>query len=253
VRRRTWPSGDPVTQRELVENPAARTWVAVPEPLAVASPHGNWAVGQAPPAPPVDWAEAERRGRRAGLLLPALVVPLGASRVLLTGDYAGLHGAAARWLLLVVGLLVVAVPLAAAVVPALRTRQAVAARVQHALREHLDPGPELRGRVDVLARRSLRLRWMGRILPVLPLSVLLQADWDRASAVPAAVVLLAAYAALAVWHHRQVASAARWTADPPGPPRTAPPTPWWEPWLGGRRLLGLVGVYVLAVVLVVAV
>ena len=193
----------------------------------------------------------ERRGRRAGLLLPTLVIALGASRVLLTGDYAGLHGAAARWLLVAVVVLVLAAPLAAALVPGLCDRRDAAARMQHPLRAHVDPGPGLRSRVDVLARRSLRLRWMGRTLPVLPLSVLVQADWDRSSAVPAALVLLAAYCALALWHHRQVVAAARWIAVPVGPARPFPPVPWWGPWLGGRRLLALLAVYVLVVVAIV--
>lgn len=227
-RRPTWPSGDPVTGRD--EHPARWT---TPDPDAV------------------DWAEVERRGRRAGLLLPTLVIALGASRVLLTGDYAGLHGAAARWLLVAVVLLVLAAPAAAAVVPGLRARQDAAARMQHALRAHVDPGPGLRSRVDVLARRSLRLRWMGRTLPVLPLSVLVQADWESSAVVPAALVLLAAYCALAVWHHRQVAAAARWIAVPVGPVRPVPPVPWWEPWLGGRRLLALLVGYVLVVVAIV--
>ncbi|SFF31056.1 hypothetical protein SAMN05216574_11190 [Blastococcus tunisiensis] len=210
--------------------------------------------GAAYPAPAVadgadvDWVEVERRGRVTGLLLPALVVVLGACRVLLTGDYAGLHGAAARSLLLAVVGLVLAAPLAAATVPVLRALRDTAVRVQHALRAHVDPGPGLRARVDVLARRSLRLRWTGRALPLLPLSVLVQADWDGARALPAAVVLVVAYAVLAGWHHRQVAAASRWAADPPGPPRAGPPIPWWEPWLGGRRLLGLLAAYVLVVV-----
>ena len=203
------------------------------------------------PAPAVDWADVERRGRRTVLALPALVIGLGASRVLLTGDYAGLHGPAARWLLVAVAVAVLAVPLAAATVPGLRARQDTAARVQHALRAHVDPGPALRARVDVLARRSLRLRWMGRALPILPLSVLVQTDWDRSAALPVAGVLVATYAALAVWHHRQLAAARRWTAAPAGPPRPRPPVPWWEPWLGGRRLLALLAAYVLVVVLVV--
>lgn len=202
-------------------------------------------------APAVDWAEVERRGRRTVLALPALVIGLGTSRVLLTGDYAGLHGTSARWLLVAVAVAVLAVPLAAAALPGLRARQDTAARVQHALRAHLDPGPLLRAQVDVAARRSLRLRWMGRALPVLPLSVLVQTDWDRTSALPAAGVLVAAYAALAVWHSRQLEAARRWTADPAGPARTPPPVPWWELWLGGRRLLALLGVYVLVVVLVI--
>ena len=200
------------------------------------------------PARQPDWDAVERRGRRAGLLLPTLVIALGWSRVLLSGDYAGLHGAAARWLLAVVVVLVLAAPLAAEVVPWLRARRTTALRMEHALRAHADPGLELRTRVDVLARRTMRLRWMGRLLPVLPLSVLLQAEWDRPSALPAAVVLVVAYAALARWHHRQVAAASRWLAEPVGPPRAAPPVPWWEPWIGGRRLLGLAAAYVVLVV-----
>lgn len=207
----------------------------------------------AAPAPGVDWAEVERRGRHMLLALPALVIGLGASRVLLTGGYAGLHGTAARWLLLTVAVAVLAVPLAARTIPWLGARQDTSARVQHALRAHVDPGPALRAQVDVLARRSLRLGWMGRALPVLPLSVLVETDWNSSLALPAAVLLLAAYTALALGHHRQLVAARRWTADPAGPTRTPPPVPWWEPWLGGRRLVAVLGVYVLVVVVLVIV
>jgi hypothetical protein len=238
-RRPVWPSGDLITVRD--ESPGV---------VAARQDEG----GAEPPAddgPRVDWAEVERRGRWAGLLLPVLVIALGASRVLLTGNYAGLHGAAARWLLAAVVGVVLAAPAAAAVAPALRARLDAAARIQHALRAHVDPGPELRARVDVLARRSLRLRWMGRALPVLPLSVLVQTDWDAAAAVPAALVLLVAYCALALWHSRQREAAARWIAVPVGPVRPFPPVPWWEPWLGGRRLLALAAGYVVVVVAIV--
>ncbi|WP_143278511.1 hypothetical protein [Blastococcus haudaquaticus] len=249
-RRPTWPSGDPLTQSELDAGlgPAGA--------LGTFPPSGNRVHDEAAldgtdiDRADIDWVEVERRGRRAGLLLPTLVIALGSSRVLLTDDYAGLHGTAARWLLGAVVVLVLALQLAAEVVPGLRARRATAARVEHALRAHADPGPGLRSRVDVLARRTVRVRWVGRALPVLPLSVLVQADWQRATALPAVAVLLVAYAALAGWHHRQTAAAARWIAQPVGPPRTAPPVPWWEPWLGGRRLLGLAAAYVLVVVVV---
>ncbi len=240
-RRPRWPSGDLVTEGEQTGWAPQVTFAG----NRALDAHRHGSAGSA-----VDWTEVERRGRRRLLALPALVIGLGASRVLLTGDYAGLHGTAARSLLVAVAVAILTVPLAAGVSTTLRIRQDTAARVQHALRAHVDPGPDLRARVDVLARRSLRLRWMGRALPVLPLSVLVQADWGRASALPAAGVLVAAYAALAVWHHRQLAAARRWTAFPAGPSRPLPPVPWWEPWLGGRRLLALLAAYVLVVVLV---
>lgn len=242
-RRPRWPSGDLITVSDQVASVRQFSFDA------------NRVLdtgGQAAATPAVDWTEAERRGRLTVLCLPALVIGIGACRVLLTGDYAGLHGTAARWLLLVVAVAVLALPLASRTIPGLRARQDTAARAQHALRAHVDPGPALRARVDVLARRSVRLGWTGRVLPVLPASVLLQADWQRPSALPSAGVLVAAYVALAVWHHRQLAAARRWTAAPAGPPRPLPPVPWWEPWLGGRRLLGLLGAYVLVVVVIVA-
>jgi hypothetical protein len=249
-RRPRWPSGDLVTGSDQI----ARARRFSLDGNRVLDTVGQAATGQGTAAgPDVDWAEAERRGRLAVLSVPALVIALGACRVLLTGDYAGLHGTAARWLLLAVAAAVLALPLASRTMPSLRARQDTAARAQHALRAHVDPGPALRARVDVLARRSVRLGWMGRALPVLPVSVLLQTDWQQPSAPPAAAVLVAAYGALAVWHHRQLAAARRWTAAPAGPPRPLPPVPWWEPWLGGRRLLGLLGAYVLVVVVIVAV
>lgn len=242
-RRPRWPSGDLVTEGEQT------AWA---RPVS----SGNRALGlddRSAAGSAVDWTDVERRGRRTVLALPALVIGLGASRVLLTGEYAGLHGTAARWLLVAVAVAALAVPLAASASSRLRARQDTSARVQHALRTRVDPGPGLRARVDVLARRSMRLRWMGRSLPLLPLSVLVQTDWDRLSALPGAAVLVAAYAALAVWHHRQLTAARRWTAAPAGPSRPLPPVPWWEPWLGGRRLLALLAAYVLVVIVIVIV
>ena len=184
-------------------------------------------------------------------MLPAVVLGLGVPRMLLTGGYAGLHGTAAWALLAAVAGSATAVALLAPVVPALARRSAEVARMRSALHARVDPGPDLRARVDVYARRVLRLHWVGRVMPVLPAVLLLQGRWDRpATALPAAVALIAGYAALALWHQRQTIAAARWVADRPGPLRAVPAPPWWEPWLDGRRLLGLVGGYVLLVVVV---
>ncbi|GAB3302884.1 hypothetical protein GCM10027451_07300 [Geodermatophilus aquaeductus] len=192
-----------------------------------------------------------RRARRSAFLLPAVVLGLGVPRMVLTGEYAGLHGDLAWTVLVTVAVLTAVVPLLAPLVPALERRAADAARVHVALHAHTDPGPWLRERADLAARRLVRLHWVGRLMPVLPIVLLVQADWDRPGATPAAVVVVAGYAALQSWHRRQTLAAARWVADPAGPWRDAPPTPWWEPWLGGRRMLALAGLYTVTVVVVV--
>ncbi|WP_369254595.1 hypothetical protein [Geodermatophilus amargosae] len=197
-----------------------------------------------PVRPDVD---AEQRARRSAFLLPALVLGLGVPRMVLTGEYAGLHGDLAWTVLVAVAVLTAAVPLLAPLVPALERRAADTARLHVALHTHTDPGPRLRERLDLAARRVVRLHWVGRFVPVLPLVLLLQADWDRPGAVPAAVAVVGGYAVLRSWHQRQTLAAARWVAEPPGPLREVPPPSWWEPWLGGRRLLGLVALYTLAV------
>ncbi|NEM08514.1 hypothetical protein [Geodermatophilus normandii] len=181
-RRPTWPSGDPVT------------------------------VGHPSSVRPDD--DTERRARRSAFLLPAVVLRLGVPRMVPTGEYAGLHGDLAWTVLAAVTVLTAAVPLLAPLVPALERRAADTARLHVALHTHPDPGPRLRGRLELVARQVVRLHGVGRLLPVLPL-VLLQADRDRPGAVPAAS--------------------------------------WWEPWLGGRRLLALTGIHTFAVVVVVLV
>ena len=219
-RRQTWPSGDPVT----VGDTGGDADVATPA-----------AVRRVP----------------AGLVLPAVVLGLGVPRMLLTGGYAGVHGAAAWTLLAVVAGSLTALALLTPVVPWLARRAGEAARVRQALHARTDPGTGLRTRLDVHARRVLRLHWVGRAVPVVPAVLLLQGRWDRpGTALPAAVVLVAGYAALALWHRRQTVAAAAWVADRPGPLRAVPPPPWWEPWLGGRRVLALAVGYVLAVVAV---
>ncbi len=218
-RRPTWPSGDLVTVGH--ENPA-----------------------EVAPAP-------VRHGARSGLVLPAVVLGLGVPRMLLTGTYAGLHGTAAWALLAVVAGTLTAVALLTPVVPALARRAADLAAMRSALHAHTDPGPGLRTRLDVHARRVLRLHWAGRVMPVLPAVLLLQGRWDRPeTSLPAAAVLVAGYVALALWHRRQTLAAAAWVVDRPGPLRAVPPAPWWEPWLGGRRALAVAGAYTLAVVVV---
>jgi hypothetical protein len=131
-----------------------------------------------------------------------------------------------------------------------RDRVTAAHRLQAALRAHADPGPELRGRADQQARYTARTAWVVWTLPLGPLGLVIGGDWDSrpvAAAVGAALVVGAAVA-YGLWTRARLTQARRWLADPPGPPREAPPPTAAERWSTGRRVAVVVGsVFVLAV------
>ena len=173
----------------------------------------------------VDWAEVDRRGRRQELLSVPLVALAFAAMVLLRGgEFAFLEGRLAWLAAAVPVLVVVGVQVLTRAVPRMRTRQAEAYRIQHALRQHVDPGPELRSRLDRQARYGAAVSWIVWVFPLAPIGLLLTARWDRpATTVPAAVVLVAVTAAFIAYFRRLTAAAQRWVADPPGPTREVPP------------------------------
>jgi hypothetical protein len=205
-------------------------------------------------APDVDWTEVERRGRRWNWLTLPLVPAFFGAVVLLTGGY-GIWEGRAAWL--VVGcasaffLVVHTISVSTA---RLRARTGQGFRIQHAVRHRVDPGPDLRTRTDLYARRMAGSGWFVWLFPFLPVSFLLQGRWDRPLlSVPAAVVLVSAVVAFTLWWRRQVAAAGRWMADPPGPEREFPPPKAWERWLTGRRFLWLLLGFLLVNALVVVV
>jgi hypothetical protein len=199
------------------------------------------------PAAEIDWDEAERRERRRDVLFaPGLMVFL-IGLVLLSGRFAFLTGGAA-WA--VVGALLaffLLMVVAAHLVPRLRTRSAPAYRIQAALRQHADPGPELRCRADQQARYLAGTGRLGWLFMLGPLGVLLGADWDRPIA---AALVVGAASAWGLWWRRRLDAARRWVADPPGPSREAPPLSTRMRWLTGRRGVLIVVGTTLVVVLI---
>jgi hypothetical protein len=195
----------------------------------------------------VDWAEAERRGRRIDLLAAPLVGLVFAAMVVLRdGEFAFWEGRAA-WLAAAVPMVVVlVVQVLSHTVPRLRARQGQAHRIQHTLRAHVDPGPEIRSRLDVQARYLASISWVVRVFPLAPLGLLLTARWDRpATTVPAALVLVAGVVGFTVFYRRLTTAAQRWVAEPPGPPRHVPPPGRRERWMTSPRLfLGVIGAVV---------
>jgi hypothetical protein len=198
----------------------------------------------------VDWARVERDGFRRNWLALLGVPAFFGAVVALTGRYAFWAGSRA-WLvvaaLVAFGLAMQAVNTAR---PRLRARAAESFRLQYALRHRIDPGPDLRGKLDRYARRIADLSWITWLVPFLPVTFLLQGRWHRPLvAVPAAVVLLGFTAAIVLWWRRQTAAGRRWVDDPPGPDRDPPPLHRWERRLSGRRLMWiLLGMLVLAAV-----
>lgn len=199
----------------------------------------------------VDWDDEVRGERRRQLLvllaLPAL--PLGA--LLLTGRFLGLSGRSG-WL---AGAVYVALlPMLAAassLVPRWRASRERGSRMTVALRHHVDPGPDLRSRVDRMAVAQARIGWMWPFVPLGLVGLLSGARWDRPAAAATGSALLATLVvAWSVWWFRWTRSARRWLADPPGPTRELPPLTTLQRWLTGPRALLLFSGLAVAAVLV---
>ena len=184
----------------------------------------------------VDWAAVERRGRRTDWLALPLLMVFFAALVALHDRWAVWEGAAAWVAISVLALLVAIGQLAALANPRLRSRSAQGHRIGYALRHRIDPGPELRSRVDVQARYLVGVGWLLWLVPIGPLGLLVGARWDRpVTTVPAALVVVGAAVLAAVWWRRRVGWARRWVEDPPGPERDVPPPGRRERWVTRPR------------------
>lgn len=109
-------------------------------------------------------------------------------------------------------------------------------------------GRDVTGRADRQARHTARTANIAWLALLGPLSLLVGGDWaTRLAAASAGAALVVGAAALyGSWLHARVRHARRWLADPPGPPRDAPPETRAERWLTGRRVvLAVVGGLVL--------
>lgn len=200
----------------------------------------------------IDWHEAERHERRRDVLVAPGIVAFFVGIVLSTGRFAFWTGGVA-WA--VVGVVLVSFVLVSAsshLVPRLHTRTSAGYRIRAALRQHVDPGPELRARTDRQARYLAGTSWAGWLAVPGLLGLLLGGQWDRRPVVAAvgAVLMTGSAVLYALWWRARSAAARRWVADPPGPPRVALPATAAEPWLTGRRGLAAVVGSALAVGLI---
>jgi hypothetical protein len=127
----------------------------------------------------IDWHEAERRERRRDVLVTPGIVAFFVGIVLLTGGFGFWTGGVA-WA--IVGVFLVSLVLVSAsshLVPRLHTRTSAGYRIQAALRQHVDPGPELRARTDRQARYLAGISWAGWLVVPGLLGLLLGGQWDR--------------------------------------------------------------------------
>lgn len=204
------------------------------------------------PAGEIDWDEAERRERRHDLLgLPAIAAFF-VGMVLVTGGVGFLTGAAAWAVVLVVLAFIALMTAASQLIPRLRANSSGGYRIQIALSQHIDPGPEWRARTDRQAGYWAGVTWIGWATPLAPLAFLLNGQWDRpVAAVTGTVLLVGAGSAWMLWWRRRVLAARRWLADPPGPAREALPPTTAERWLTGRRGLATIVGLALALGLII--
>jgi hypothetical protein len=188
----------------------------------------------------VDWREVERRSRAREpigvLLIGAVFIGWAAS----TDHLVGVAGTA-KWLLVGGYLLCLVGMLAASRLhPRLRTNAAAGHRMQYALRHHVDPGPELRERLDQQAAYLDRIVWFRWwVVFLIPAGYLMSARWDRPLVtVPAAIVVVGVVAWAAIHLRRTYAAAKRWVADPPGPARQMPSLAGWQRWASSWWFFG---------------
>ena len=134
-------------------------WIAGGEPAHRTG--ASYGRGVSAGASEIDWQEAERRERRRDVLLAPGIVAFFVGIVLLTGGFAFWTGGVA-WA--VVGVFLVSLVFVSAsshLVPRLHTRTSAGYRIQVALRQHVDPGPDLRARTDRQARYLAGISWAG--------------------------------------------------------------------------------------------
>lgn len=193
------------------------------------------------PAGEIDWDEAERRERRHDLLGLPGIAAFFVGMVLVTGGVGFLTGGAAWAVVGGVLAFIVLMTAASQLIPRLRANTSGGYRIQIALSQHIDPGPEWRARTDRQARYLAGVTWLRWAAPIAPLAFLLDGQWDRPVAAAAGTVLLVgAVSAWMLWWRRRVLAARRWLADPPGPAREALPPTTAERWLTGRRGLATI-------------
>jgi hypothetical protein len=214
----------------------------------------------ATPGKDVDWTEVERRGRSREPLFVLLVAAVAAGWAGASEQLFFARGTA-KWIV-AAGYVLFFVALMAAqrLHPGLRARAGEGHRVQYALRTHVDPGPDLRGKVDRQAAYMSRMVWFRWwLLLFIPAGILVGAPWAEHPlvVVPSALVLVTGVVMWALFMRRLYAAARRWVADPPGPAREMPEPRRWERWITGWRFLwslllfvaAAAGLAVLAVVL----
>lgn len=201
----------------------------------------------------IDWDEVERRAREREPLVTLTFIAVVAGWAGLSEQLFSFSGTA-KWIVAAVyaGTFLLLL-VAQRVHPRFRARNAEGYRLQYALRRHVDPGPELRGKVDRQAGHMARIVWFRWwLLLLLPVGPLIAAPWDRPLVtVPSALVLVAGVAAGALSMRRLYADARRWVSDPPGPPRELPPPRRWERWFSGWPFVWALVAIVLVTVAVV--
>jgi len=200
--------------------------------------------------PRVDWAAEVRLARSRAALTAVVMVGWFAGILLLDGGFGAFRGQTA-WLVVgsyvvVVGVVVLGVVLLVA--PRARRGRSTGLLTQVALREHADPGPAVRHRVDAVTRQLEATRWAGWwVVPLISVPFLVRGRWGApATAVPGALLVVLAVVAVGAQQRRLRADARAWAADPPGPPRDPPPVTGWERWTSGRRPLLIAAAAVVA-------
>jgi len=207
----------------------------------------------------IDWDEVERRARAREPLLVLALAAVAAGWAGASDRFLGAAGTA-KWLVVAGYVLSFVVLLAVQrLQPRMRVRSGEGYRVQHAIRQHVDPGPGIREKADrqaVYIAGIVWFRWW--LLLFIPAGVLVAAPWgDRPLVVvPCALVLMGGVVTYALSVRRFHAASRRWVADPPGPARELPPLPRWQRWISGwgfvwvllTIMLGAIALGVLAVV-----
>ncbi len=181
----------------------------------------------------IDWDEAIRGERGLDGLMVLVALAMVAGYLLLRGVPAS---AADRVRLLIGGgvfFLLFVVSVLGLIGRERRRNRSGELRLRHAIRAHVDPGPEWQDRADAYAERAVQGSFLWWLYLLLGIAQFVAGRWERPAVVAVGgVLLLGGLVGVLLWQRSLAIAGRRWLDDPPGREPLAPyaPPPDQRPW-----------------------